>query len=203
MLARALTKRALTAALLTAITSLPGQAQHSKCSETELALSISPASLREIIADCGATEISLKALIKLNNSELKNVPQLNSVASNQRGVKKRRSVKTTSFMLYFATGETFPTDQSLNDMGTLIHQINRDSKSVVSVKILSTVDSAEADTPLALSIANGRANTIKKYFELAGIHPSDVGIRAVSVNSSPTTQIRSKDRAALVELFIQ
>lgn len=135
-----------------------------------------PNALRAVIEACKAsTHVALAALTKLNSTAMP-APAERWQQPTPPSAEQPVETVTLQANLYFATGETYPTDEGMKTLASLVKQLNTTGAAIDGVVILGTVDAAEAATPIARDIARGRAEAVRAYLLAAGLQPSLVRV---------------------------
>ena len=178
------------------------------CSFSSVARAHTPASLRQLIDTCKThPEVALEALGKLNSSAIPAnlVARLRSSTGKARersaGAEQEATHVSLEAAIYFESGESFPTDDGFQAMSELVEQVNSTGGSVKSVALVGTVDSLEAETALARSLARGRAGVVHRYLVAAGV---DRSLIRAGINIRPgSATVLPSDRAAYAVLIVQ
>ena len=178
------------------------------CSFSSVARAHTPASLRQLIDTCKThPEVALEALGKLNSSAIPAnlVARLRSSTGKARersaGAEQEATHVSLEAAIYFESGESFPTDDGFQAMSELVEQVNSTGGSVKSVALVGTVDSLEAETALARSLARGRAGVVHRYLVAAGV---DRSLIRAGINIRPgSATVLPSDRAAYAVLIVR
>ena len=178
------------------------------CSFSSVARAHTPASLRRLIDTCKThPEVALEALGKLNSSAIPAnlVARLRSSTGKARersaGAEQEATHVSLEAAIYFESGESFPTDDGFQAMSELVEQVNSTGGSVKSVALVGTVDSLEAETALARSLARGRAGVVHRYLVAAGV---DRSLIRAGINIRPgSATVLPSDRAAYAVLIVR
>lgn len=144
----------------------------------------------------------MDALVKLNMSPLPQPPRLTTVAKADGAGSEVVGIES---VVYFGTGETYPSDDGLQQLAELIARINESGSTVQSIVVVGGVDATEAASPIARDIARGRAETIRRYFLTAGVEAAAVrvALRGPGTPSAGPTAATAAERVAVVALVVR
>ena len=151
------------------------------CVESRIELSTSPRQLRSAADRCEA-RLRVVAVGRLNTLPLPRLPSIQTPASNLAGEASKQlesldGLATIEALVTFGVGETYPPDEGLSSLASLIETTNGKGLPLVAVTLLSHVDENEGATDLARPIATGRLHVVNRALRGSGL-PAVVGITA-------------------------
>jgi outer membrane protein OmpA-like peptidoglycan-associated protein len=177
------------------------------CSDAALRSAESATSLRSFADRCKQRpQIAINALAKLNALPLP-APTVRfspQTQGEQPDATVQREQQTLQATIYFGIGETFPTEDGLAALATLVEQVNQFHGQVKSVSILGGADAAEGATLLGRSLAQGRAELLRRYMTAAGMRKVlIVAIGTTAVGDLTSNSVAAQDRIGHIVVVIE
>lgn len=178
--------------------------QEVECSTTQVNRTEGAWALRALIDRCKETpSIAMNALAKLNMSPLPEPPRLKTAVAKVDVA--GAEIFAIEAVVYFGTGETYPSDDGLQRLAALIAHINDSASTVENIVVVGGVDATEAASPIARDIARGRAESVRRYFLAAGVGAAAVRVALRGQGTPPAAPTAgvSTERAVVVALVVR